>query len=104
MKTAFLYSDAFAQFDYGSTHPLKTFRLKLAYELISACGLLSLPNTRLVEAEAAANEDLLLFHDSRYIEVLESANNGIVTADAELLASDRVITPSFRVSSTGQGS
>ena len=35
MKTAFIYSDDFAKYDYGLGHPLKPFRLKLTYERIS---------------------------------------------------------------------
>jgi len=82
MRTAFLYSDDFHRFDYGPSHPLKTFRLKLTYELIMAYGLLSIPNTRLVEAVMADEDDLASFHDREYIEILKSANSGIRVAGA----------------------
>ena len=36
MKTAFLYSDRLSAFDYGQSHPLKPFRLALAFELMKA--------------------------------------------------------------------
>jgi len=77
MKTAFIYSDNFAKYDYGPEHPLKPFRLKLTYELIKAYGLLSLPDTILVEARPAGEEDLLLYHTRDYIEVLKAANGGL---------------------------
>jgi acetoin utilization protein AcuC len=77
MKTAFIYSDDFAKFDYGPGHPLKPFRLKLTYELIQAYGLLSLPDVRVVEAKPAGEEDLLLYHTHDYLEVLKAANSGI---------------------------
>ncbi len=83
MKTAFLYSDKFATFDYGSEHPLKTIRLKLTYELIRAYGLLSLPDTLYVEVEPASIEDLLLFHDRDYIGMLKAVNEGIRFPGAE---------------------
>lgn len=76
-KTAFIYSDEFTKFDYGPNHPLKIFRLKLTYELIKAYGLLSLPCTRYIEARKAEEEELLLFHDREYIEILKAANVGI---------------------------
>jgi acetoin utilization protein AcuC len=76
-KTAFIYSDEFSKFDYGPSHPFKIFRLKLTYELIKAYGLLSLPNTQYVNAKMAGDKDLLLFHDSEYIEILKAANVGI---------------------------
>lgn len=77
MKTAFIYSDDFAKYDYGPGHPLKPFRLKLTYELIKAYGLLSLPDTILLKARPAGDEDLLLYHTRDYIEVLKVANGGL---------------------------
>ena len=76
MKTAFVYSDDFARFSYGSSHPLKPFRLKLTYELIKACGLLASPDPRLIEPSPARREDLLIFHSPEYIDVLEASNSG----------------------------
>jgi acetoin utilization protein AcuC len=77
MKTAFIYSDDFAKYDYGPEHPLKPFRLKLTRDLINAYGLFSLPDVRIVEAKPAEEEDLLLYHKRDYIEVLKSANGGL---------------------------
>ena len=82
MKTAFLYSDDFAGFDYGSGHPLKPFRLKLAYELIKACGLLDSPDPRLIEPSMARVQDLLTWHTADYINILEAANSGEYAAGA----------------------
>jgi acetoin utilization protein AcuC len=77
MKTAFIYSDDFAKYDYGRGHPLKPFRLKLTYELIKAYGLLSLPDVHVIEAKPAEEEDLLLYHTSDYIDILKAANVGL---------------------------
>jgi acetoin utilization protein AcuC len=76
MKTAFIYSDQFARFDYGSSHPLKPFRLKLTYELIRACGLLDAQDPRLILPRPARDEDLLTYHSREYLEILEIANQG----------------------------
>lgn len=76
-KTAFLYTDEFLHFDYGPTHPFKISRLKLAFELIKTYGLLSLPNTRYLEARKAVDEEILLFHKKEYIDILRMANSGI---------------------------
>ncbi|MEW6586482.1 MAG: acetoin utilization protein AcuC [Nitrospirota bacterium] len=84
MKTAFIYSDDFAKYDYGPGHPLKPFRLKLTHDLIKAYGLLSLPDVRVVEAKPAEEDDLLLYHTRDYIEVLKSANNGLEIPGGEL--------------------
>jgi acetoin utilization protein AcuC len=77
MKTAYVYCDELSRFDYGAAHPLKPERLRLAYELTRACGLLSPDDSRIVRPLPAAEEDLLTFHTREYIEVLKAANSGI---------------------------
>jgi acetoin utilization protein AcuC len=76
MKTAFIYSDDFSRFSYGSSHPLKPFRLKLTYELIKACGLLAPDDPRVIVPAPAKREDLLAFHSVKYIDMLEASNSG----------------------------
>jgi len=83
MKAAFVYSDDFARFSYGSDHPLKPVRLRLTYELIRACGLLGDPDPRLIEPAPAGIEDLLTFHTRDYLDVLQAANNGEYREGAE---------------------
>jgi acetoin utilization protein AcuC len=82
MKTAFIYADDFAGFDYGSGHPLKPFRLKLTFELIKACGLLDSPDPRLIEPSMASVQELLTGHAADYISILEAANSGKYAAGA----------------------
>ncbi len=84
MKTAFLYSDEFAGFDYGSNHPLKPVRLKLTYELIRACHLLAQPDPRLREPPRAAVQDLLTFHQKEYIDLLQASNSGKYLAGSDV--------------------
>jgi acetoin utilization protein AcuC len=76
-KTAFLFTEEFFRFDYGENHPFKISRLKLSYDLIRAFGLLSLPHTHYVEAIPATDEEILLFHDKEYVEVLKAAGAGV---------------------------
>ncbi len=83
MKTAFVYSDDFAKYDYGSGHPLKPFRLRLTYDLIKAYGLLSIADTALIEARPSEEDDLLLYHTRDYIEVLKAANRGLEISGEE---------------------
>lgn len=76
-KTAFVYTEEFLRFDYGPAHPLRISRLNLAYQLIKAYGLLSMPYTRTVEVIRASEQDLRTFHSWEYIEILKAANAGI---------------------------
>lgn len=81
MKTAFVYSDRFSSYYYGSTHPMKPVRLRLTYELIEALGLAALPGSTVVEARKAVEKEILLFHTNEYLRVLKEANGGIIPVD-----------------------
>ena len=76
MRTAFIYTDAYFDYDYGPTHPLKIYRLKLAYELIEAYGLLKLPSVQFIQTRKAEEDELALFHSRDYLQVLREANGG----------------------------
>ena len=76
MENAFIYTDAYLDYDYGPTHPLRIPRLKLTYELIRAYGLLDLPSVKFIPTIKAAEEDLGSFHTEEYLDVLKQANDG----------------------------
>jgi len=76
MKNAFIYTDAYLDYNYGPTHPLRIPRLKLTYELIRAYGLLDLPSVKFIPTIKADEEDLGLFHNKEYLDVLKQANDG----------------------------
>lgn len=84
MKNALIYTDAYLDYDYGPMHPLRVIRLKLAFELIKAYGLLELPSVQLIPTVKASEEDLALFHDREYLEVLKRASDGHLTGGAFL--------------------
>ena len=75
-EKAFIYTDAYCDYDYGMTHPLKIIRLKLAYELIKAHGLLSIPSVQFIPGRKADEEDLALFHSPEYLQALKAASDG----------------------------
>jgi acetoin utilization protein AcuC len=83
MKTAFVYSDEFARVDYGAGHPLKPIRLKLTYELIKACGLLTPSDPRLIEPHPARISDLQTYHTREYISTLREANAGMLVSGVD---------------------
>jgi acetoin utilization protein AcuC len=82
MKTAFIYTDAYLDYDYGPNHPLRVIRLKLTYELIRAYGLLDLPSVKFIHTIKADEEDLALFHSREYLDILKEANDGYLQGDA----------------------
>jgi acetoin utilization protein AcuC len=76
LSNAFIYDDAYLDFDYGPTHPLKVVRLKLTYELIHDYGLLDLPSVDLLSPAKARDEELALFHSQDYLKLLKQAGEG----------------------------
>ncbi len=75
-QTAFIYSERYQDFDYGPDHPLRNMRLALTYELCQAYGLLSLLNTRLIQARDATEEEVAAFHRADYVDVFRAADRG----------------------------
>jgi acetoin utilization protein AcuC len=82
MKTAFIYTDAYLDYDYGPTHPLQVTRLKLTYDLLKSYGLLDLPSVQSIPTIKAEEEDLAAFHSEEYLNMLRQADEGHVSGNA----------------------
>jgi acetoin utilization protein AcuC len=82
MNTAFIYTDAYLDYDYGPTHPLQVVRLKLTHDLVKAYGLLDLPSVQFISTINAEENDLAAFHSEEYLNILRQANNGHLSGDA----------------------
>ena len=82
MKTAFIYTDAYLDYDYGPTHPLQVIRLKLTYDLIKAYGLLDLSSVQSVSTVKAEEKDLSAFHSGEYLNILRQADKGHLSGNA----------------------
>ena len=94
-RTALLHSEAYAEFDYGSEHPLRMERLGLTWRLMQAYGLTALPNA-IVRAPAPASEsEIAEFHTQDYIDVLKAADGGREPREAALYGLGRGDNPVF---------
>jgi acetoin utilization protein AcuC len=76
VRTAFLYTDDYFAYDYGSNHPMKIERLRLTYDLCKAYGILELPDADLIESSPATESQILEFHTGDYVEALKQASCG----------------------------
>ncbi len=74
-QVAFIDTKPFWDFDYGPTHPLKMWRLKLTQELQRFFGLLK--QVEIVEPRMANDDEVLVFHDPDYLNALADADEGI---------------------------
>jgi acetoin utilization protein AcuC len=82
METAFIYTDAYLDYDYGPTQPLRIVQLKMTYELIKACGLLDLPTVQFIPTAKAEEKDLATFHSREHLNILKESNDGRLTGNA----------------------
>ena len=76
MHSALIYTDAYVNYQYSDSHPLKPYRLQLTHELMQSYGLLQLPQSCVRETVPAAREELELFHTPEYLQVLQAADTG----------------------------
>jgi acetoin utilization protein AcuC len=81
MRSSLIYTDAYTQYEYSETHPLKPYRLKLTHDLMQSYGLLDLPQSRMVQTVPASRQELQLFHTPEYLEVLAMADAGVHRQD-----------------------
>jgi acetoin utilization protein AcuC len=81
MKNAFIYTDAYLDYDYGPAHPLRIIRLKLTYDLIKAYGLLDLPSVQFIPTIKAEEKDLASFHSKEYLNILKQGDEGYLMGD-----------------------
>jgi acetoin utilization protein AcuC len=76
MHSALIYTDAYVQYQYSDSHPLKPYRLRLTHALMQYYGLLQLPQSCVRETMPATPEELELFHTPEYLDVLRAADAG----------------------------
>jgi acetoin utilization protein AcuC len=65
------------QFDFGPSHPFKTYRLGLTYELMEAYGLVEEKTVRILTPRMATDKEVSFFHTDAYVEVLRLADSGM---------------------------
>lgn len=70
-RTALIYSPDFSKFCYGKEHPFKVQRFRLAYELMEAFELTSLPGSKTFNCIPADESELLTFHTRGYLSKLK---------------------------------
>lgn len=73
-KTAIIYDDDLLRYDFGTFHPLKSIRLKLAFELMRSMGLLDSSEVSVVQTVSVDVEQILLFHTLDYVNLVERSS------------------------------
>lgn len=82
-RSAFLHSDVYTSFKAYDDYPWLFERSKATFAQCQRQGLISRPETTVVEPKPATVEAAALFHAREYLEILERANDG--TFDESML-------------------
>lgn len=77
-RATVVWDEAFTDYDFGPSHPLRPVRLELTVALARSVGVLDSPGVALVAPRAADDSTLELVHDTDYI-------GAVKTASADLL-------------------
>ncbi|EGA90730.1 acetoin utilization protein [Planococcus donghaensis MPA1U2] len=81
MKHAvFIFSEDQLGYKFSETHPFNQKRLVLTIDLLKKMNALS--SDSIVPARIATDEELLLAHDQRYIDIVKKASRGEITPEA----------------------
>lgn len=81
MKHAvFIFSEDQLGYKFSETHPFNQKRLILTIDLLKKMN--ALPDELVVPARIATDEELLLAHDERYIDIVKKASRGEITPEA----------------------
>ncbi len=79
-RTALIYGDRYHDYQFSEGHPFNPLRLRLAVEMIEACGLLA-PDHRLLPPRRATDAELLTAHSPAYIAAIQAASRGGLGAE-----------------------
>lgn len=74
----FVWDDAFTEYDFGPSHPLRPVRLELTVALARATGVLAAPSITVVPPRAADDATLELVHDTDYIGAVKTASRDLL--------------------------
>lgn len=81
MKHAvFIFSEDQLGYKFSDTHPFNQKRLVLTIDLLREMN--ALPEDLIVPARVATDEELLLAHDERYIDIVKKASRGEISPEA----------------------
>lgn len=85
-RTAVVWEEGLAAYDFGPGHPMSPVRLELTAELCRASGLWDLPHVDLLPAPVASDGQLRAVHDPELIAAVRAASDPITRPTEEELA------------------
>lgn len=77
-EAVFIYSDEQLAYSFSDDHPFNQKRIILTLDLLRKMG--EIDHNRILAPRMATDEELLLVHDSKFIEIVKQAGRGKITA------------------------
>lgn len=74
----FIYSPEQLGYKFSDSHPFNHKRLTLTMDLLKSVGALS--DADIIPARVATDDELLLAHDAKYIDIVKKAGHGLLSA------------------------
>jgi acetoin utilization protein AcuC len=71
IKTGIIWSDQYADYNLGETHPMNPKRLLVPYHLFKSLKIFELPQIQFFAPHPTTESNLLLFHTSEYIKAVK---------------------------------
>jgi acetoin utilization protein AcuC len=95
-RTALIYTDGYLAYHLRDDHPLQQRRLKMAFRLMQACGLIA-PNGPVdwIEPQPATKEQIRRAHTPDYVETVKQGLAGARTGDLRRYGLGPGDTPAF---------
>ena len=78
-NAVFIYSDQLLHYKFQRHHPFNQKRLEMTVDLLKSIG--ALPEESVIPPRKALNEELELFHDKTYVEVVKKAGHGLLAPE-----------------------
>ena len=88
-RSAFIYADELANFEYSPTHPFRPVRARLTLDLCRRYDLIERPWIQTIKPEPLGFDHLAEFHDPAYLKMLKDLDTATVAAELwpDLIAS-----------------
>ena len=76
MKSLFIFSEELSRVEFSTDHLFKPVRARNTLDLCERYGLLGGPSTQVIPPLPASPEQLALFHEAEYVDILERIDSG----------------------------
>lgn len=77
-RSVFVYSDQYETYKFRDDHPFNQIRVNLTYDLLKKAN--ALDDKDVIKPRYATDEEILLVHDPKYVEIVKKASHSELTA------------------------